>query len=45
VAPLHAKVLDVGRAGFRDAQAVETEQHSEGGVVVVEAFGGEQEGA
>jgi hypothetical protein len=45
VAPLECEVLDVRRAGLADAQPVETEEHGEGGVGVVEALGGEEEGA
>jgi hypothetical protein len=37
------KALDVGRAGFPDAQTVKTEQHRQGGVSVVVVLGGEQE--
>ena len=45
VAALEAEVLDVGRARLADSEAVEAEQHGEGGVGAVEAFGGEQERA
>ncbi len=45
VPSLEAEIFDVGAARLRDAQAVEPEKHRERGVRVIEAFGGEQEGA
>ena len=45
VSSLDRHVLDVGLAGLADAQTVESEEHGQGGVGVVEALCGEQEPA
>jgi len=45
VSTLQGEVLDVGCTSFRDAKAIEAEEHSQRGVSAVEALGGEQEGA
>jgi hypothetical protein len=45
VPSLEAEVFDVGAACLRDAQAVEAEEHRDRCVGVIEALGGEQEGA
>jgi hypothetical protein len=45
MAALEAEVRDVGGARLRDPQAVQPEQHRQGGMVAIEAFGGEQERA
>ena len=45
VSAFEREVLDVGGAGFADPEAVQAQEHRERGVVVVEAFGGEQERA
>lgn len=41
--PLEAEVLDVGRARLAPPQAVEAQEHGQGGVGVVDPFGREQE--
>ena len=43
VAAFEAQVLDVGGAGLAHPQAVEPEEHGEGGMGVVEAFGREEQ--
>ena len=43
--PFEGHVLDVRLAGFADPQAIQPEQHREGGVGTVEPFGGEEESA
>ena len=45
VSSLEAKILDVGPARLRHAQAVQPEDHGKRGVGVIEALGSEQEGA
>ncbi len=45
VPSLEAKILDVGPARLRHAQAVQPEEHGKRGVGVIEALGSEQEGA
>src|SRR3954452_17334158 len=45
VPALEAKILDVGPARLRHAQAVQPEEHGERGVGVIDALGSEQEGA
>jgi hypothetical protein len=40
MAALHTHVLDVGVAGLGDPQAVQAQQHGQGGAGVVEAFRG-----
>src|SRR3954447_20599605 len=45
VSSLEAKILGVGAAGLRHAQAVQPEEHGQCGVGVIEALGSEQEGA
>ena len=42
VAPLEAEVLDVGRARLADPQAVQAQEHGQGGVGVVDPLGREQ---
>jgi hypothetical protein len=42
---LEARILDVGPARLRHAQAVQPEEHGKRGVGVIEALGSEQEGA
>ena len=43
VAPLEAKVLDVGQARLTHPQAVEAQEHGQGGVGLVDSLGREQE--
>lgn len=43
VTALEAEILDVGAAGFADAQTVESEEESESCVVAVAPLGGEHE--
>jgi hypothetical protein len=45
VAALEGHVLDVGLANLADTQAVQPEEHGQGGVGVVEALGAEEESA
>ena len=43
--PVKAQVLGIGGTGLAHPQAVEAEQHRQGGVVAVIALGGEEERA
>jgi hypothetical protein len=43
MAPLESEVLDVGRARLTDPQAVEVQEHGQGGVGVVDPLSCEQE--
>ena len=45
VPSLEAKILDVGAARLRHAQAVQPEEHDKRGVGVIDALGSEQQGA
>jgi hypothetical protein len=45
VTALDSEVFDVGGTRFADTEAIESKEHGEGGMVAVEAFGGEQEHA
>jgi hypothetical protein len=43
MAPVETQVLDVGRTGLTDPESVEAEEHIQGGVVVAEVLGREEE--
>jgi hypothetical protein len=45
VAAIESQILGIGCAGLAHPQAVEAEEHRQGGMVVVVALGGEEEGA